>query len=298
MALLQIKNTLVVSEDGKSLIYTDITGQDDILNSTKYGEGGSNNLNYRKIDNYITEYQITKPDKSIVSIIDNKSINSAVDTGLLQSGTLVIPTDTLTKTFSLSDLNIAEALLPVGVYTIKIINWFWVVGEEGTFLKTDDNQLSTVTNPTNLQHNKYDDCLIKLLWGSNVSPYQKYEDCLKQDTTASSIEWGGSSTVITLNENITIDETPYLVFLGFETELNILIDKPFLDCYQPKIARISVQPKSCCPSCKSADIDNLYDMWMGYIGVLAQFASAKYNDANSNIIALNKICSSNCNCGC
>lgn len=300
MALLQIKNTLEVSEDGKSLIYTDTTGEDNLSGSTKYADPlGVNNTNYAKVDNYITEYQITKPDGTIISIIDNKDIYSAADVKLESSNTDVVPFDTSIKIFSLSDLNINESLLPVGVYKIKIINWFYINGEEGAFLKSSDTELTTSLNPDKLQSNKYDDSLIKLLWGSPDIPYQKYEDCLKQDTTASLIEWNGYSTTIVLNENITIpDVFAFLVFLGYETENAVLVDKPFLDCYQPKIARISVQPKSCCPTCKSADIDNLYDMWMGYLGVLAQFASGKYNDANNNIVSLSKICSSNCNCGC
>lgn len=298
MALLQIKNTLEVSEDGKSLIYTDITGEDNLSGSTKYSRGITN-TNYTKTNNYITEYQITKPDGTIISIIDNKAIDFAVDVRLESSNTNVVPLDTLVKTFSLSDLNINESLLPVGVYKIKIINWFYILADKGPFIKINNTKLITPLNPNKLQNNKYNEALIKLLWGSPDIPYQKYEDCLKQDTTASIIEWDGYSTTIVLNENITIaDKTVFLVFLGYETENAVLVDKPFLDCYQPKIARISVQPKSCCPTCKSADIDNLYDMWMGYLGVLAQFASGKYNDANSNMVTLGKICSSNCNCGC
>ena len=70
----------------------------------------------------------------------------------------------------------------------------------------------------------------------------------------------------------------------------VLTSGLFLDCFQHKIANISISESKCCKTCKSANVDNLTEMLLGYFGVEAQMEAGKYEMANNNIKALYKVC--------
>jgi hypothetical protein len=272
------KATLVVNDENNLLTLTDVTGEDNLANSTKYSTG-STNLNRNK-NNTISEFIITKEDGSIVTIKTNDLFSSVSPS--LAAKSVLVPKNGLSNTFTPQDLGYDTTVtkFPVGVIKIEYWTWYYLqLGQVITNLKTITAVDSTFTS---LRLGFVDTMQIKLI---------------KQ--SSSGIEANRQVSVVVDDENLTLEQDlpstfavndSVAIFAGYLTTVYVLTDGLFLDCFQPKIANISISESSCCKTCKSDNVNNLTEMLLGYFGVEAQMEAAKYEMANSNIKTLYKIC--------
>jgi len=271
---LEIKASLAFNETNTALIYTDITGEDNLAQSTKYSTGGSN-LNRTK-SNTFTELVLTSPEN--------------LDTTLLLTTGNVVPKDITTNSLLPASFNYTEGF-NVGVYKVKCYVWY-KIETTGTDSKADLTNLSLITatfdtdNFTSIRNGFADTSIIKIVQGSN-----------------SAIRTTGvvTGTTVALTEALpntfTVGEENVLVYAGYEVTVYALSDDKFLKCFQPKIAKISIQENDCCSRCKTDDVSALQNMFLGIFAVYAQFESGLYTDANANIKTLLKICEADgCKC--
>lgn len=262
------KATLEFNATKDTLVYTDITGEDNVLNSTKYSTG---NTNINRDSNYsFMELVLTSPDNltNTIELTNNPKF---------------------VKDLKAINFLYADNKFKVGVYKAKVYVWYLI----NTEYTGDVCLLDTTTQITgsfnsedfeSVRNGFADTKIIKIQQGS------------KSDIR----------TVATMsNETLTISQplvgfnvvSPVLVYAGYEVNVYALSDDEFLKCFQPKIAKTSLSETSCCSSCKSDDITNLNTMFLGLFGVYAQFESELYTDANSNIKTLLKICRADgCQC--
>lgn len=274
--------TLTVNAENNKLTLVDTTGEDNIASSTKYATG-STNPNRTK-NNILTECIVTKEDGTTISFTDNELI-STVTPNILAKGTL-IPKNSFTKEFTLSGLGygVETKKFPVGVVKIEYWSWYDLTG-------IVDNKC-IVLNSTTLYGEQAEFDTIKNGFGDT-----KYIKIIKKND--SSVQVNKTISSITDAENIVLEtalpssfplSAEVVVFAGYLTEVYVLTDGVFLDCFQPKITNINVVQTSCCKTCKSANVDNLTEMLVGYFGVQAQMESEEFDRANSNIKTLYKIC--------
>jgi hypothetical protein len=271
---LEIKGTLEFNSTNSELVYTDITGEDNIALSTKYSTG---NLNQNRTKaNTFTELILTSPD----------FLDSSV---LLTTGN-VVPADTFTSSLLPPNFNYNDGF-EVGVYKVKCFVWY-LIDTTATLDKCNLNSLTNVSasfalqNFTSVTNGFFDTPIVKITQGS-LSEIRTINTLNALDFTISEPL---PSTFVLGVESVN-------VYAGYEVTLRALSDDKFLKCFQPKIAKTSIQPTDCCARCKSSDVDNLSAMFFGVFSVYAQFESALYDDANANIKTLLKICQADgCKC--
>lgn len=273
---------LIVNKENNKLTLTDTTGEDNLAVSTKYASGITNPN--RTKNNIITEYVITREDGTVILIVENELI-STVTPNILAKGN-IIPKNSFSKEFTLSGLGYGPETLkfPVGVVKVEYWTWYNLTGI------VDDK--CVVLNNTTLSGEQSQFDTIK-----NGFADTKYIKIIKKSD--SSVQINNTISSITDSETIVL-ETPLptnlplgaevVIFAGYLTEVYVLTDGLFLDCFQPKITNINVMQTSCCKTCKSANVDNLTEMLLGYFGVQAQMESEEFDRANSNIKTLYKIC--------
>jgi transposase-like protein len=268
---LEIKGTLEFNSTNSELVYTDITGEDNIALSTKYSTG-STNVNRSKANTF-TEFVLTNPD--------------FLDSGVLLTTGNVVPADTFTNSLLPPNFNYNDGF-EVGVYKVKCYVWYEIDFLEGLGNLVTSTQISgsfDTANFDSIRNGFADTSIVKIVQGS--------KSAIRTVTSTAGTTATFSEALVgftTGTENIS-------VYAGYEVTLRALSDDKFLKCFQPKIAKTSIQPTDCCARCKSSDVDNLSAMFFGVFSVYAQFESELYDDANANIKTLLKICQADgCKC--
>lgn len=269
MALIP-KATLAFNATKDTLVYTDITGEDNLANSTKYSLG---NTNLNRDSNYtLMEMFLTNPDN-----LGNKAEFS--------SGLRFVK-DLKPANFEYNDG------FKVGVYKAKVYVWYLInmdnINNFGTLSETTEVGGSFIgDNLINIRNGFVDTKIIRIKQGSNVAI-----------RTVGTINVGGNSLTFTeplVGFNLNVENVN--IYAGYEVTVYALSDDEFLKCFQPKIAKTSLSETSCCSSCKSDDITNLSTMFLGIFSVYAQFESEIYTSANDNIKTLLKTCRADgCKC--
>jgi hypothetical protein len=291
MALIRVQ-TAELNQKGNLITLTDITGQDNIADSTKYATG-STNLNRSK-NNNISEVVITTPDKLVYTLVDNEAISTPV-IEIIAKGT-VFPKASLTKTISPTDIGLAStALFPDGVYKIEIYQHYILdTIEESTGVFLSNLSLSLLGYINTIKLGYVDTSLGKFILNNDtgtpvlLSSYTQF-----------------NNNILSVVSEIMLCDKPlftntiygYTCFATYKTTLYIKNTTNLLKCFQPKIAKISIEEKSCCSSCKENSQKSLEDIFYGLFIIDAQFADGLYEEANKGILTLNKICN-NEGCGC
>lgn len=267
---LQVKATLEFNAAKDTLVYTDITGEDNLANSTKYSLG---NTNLNRDSNYtLMEMFLTNP--------ENTESKAEFSSGLK------FVKDLKPTNFLYNDG------FKVGVYKAKVYVWYLIqmnnVDDYCTLTETTEVSGSFIAdNFLSIRNGFADTSIIKIQQGSKTAI-----------RTVSSIDVIGN--VLTISEPLsgfTLNSQNVNVYAGYEVTVYALSDDAFLKCFQPKIAKTSLKETSCCSSCKSDDITNLNVMFLGLFSVYAQFESELFTSANDNIKTLLKICNADgCKC--
>jgi len=283
MALIPVK-TVTINQAGDSITLADITGNYSANNTTGYGSP-----NRARSSNTITDFVITKPDGTQISVRNNIALTnptaSAVPT--------LVPKDALSRTFSISEVGYGASVgyFPVGVYKFEIYDWYKITGSSDT--ATINGISRTLVNLTGATFSSNtiglgDISIIKLINLSGVEENRYIGEVIGDEDF---------SVTQAFSEEDFPNTTECSLYAGYLTTVYLLVTTEFLKCFQPKIAKISMKEKSCCPTCKTSDIEVLSNMLFGLFSIDAQFKSGLYDAANKNIAALYKICQAeDCKC--
>ena len=272
---IELKATLQFNSNQQILKFTDITGADNIYPSTKYSTGSTNPNRLLSAVNHI-DFVLTNPD-----YLDSSVIIPTVDlTSYYSNG----------KELVSGNFNYTDGF-EVGIYKVKAYVWFLIDTTDGSDFctLTSSTQLSAVfagNNFDSVRNGFSDTKIVKVVQGSNSA--------IRTITSTN-----GSTATFSqpLPSSFSLNTLNVLVYAGYEITLSVLSDIKFLKCFQPKIAKVSIQENDCCPRCKSDDVSSLNSMFLGLFSVYAQVESELYSDANSNIKTLLKICNAdNCKC--
>lgn len=273
----------LINRENDTVTIEDITGEDNLVNSTKYSNG-INNPNKPTSSSILTLLVITKPDGTQQTIQLNNSITSVTPT-ISASTKNLVPANTLEVELDSSDLGLPNVQFDTGVYIVEV------------FVFTEVNLGGIVPPLTSLSTNR--------IVGSSTA-FDSITDGFGDTDIIYIISQADSSKrqlnyieEIIDSENIILSESlssvftngiPVTIFAGYKTTTYVKADKDLLDCYLPKIAKISVEEKKCCSTCGGETISNLTDILMGIFDIEAQLSIGMYEEANKNVISLTKEC--------
>jgi hypothetical protein len=276
--------TAVINQAATLITYTNNTG---VYNGTT-NPGGYGTPN-RSNDNDITDFIITKPDGTVVTIRNNKALTEPTQAAV----PVVVPSAALTKTFTPVDLGYDTSYLtfPDGIYKLDCWTWYRVVGEAATVGEVvSSGKVVTISDGTfeALTTGFADTRWIKII-NTEADERDRY------------IETILSNTEISLSQALDAekfpDSTEVSIYAGYLTTVYLKVINGLLTCIQPKMAKYSLSAKSCCKQCGSPSIDKAMEIFFGIFSVDAQFKVGLYSEANKNIAALNKMCASeDCKC--
>jgi hypothetical protein len=276
MALIP-KGTATVNQKGDIITYTDITSvYNGSTNPTGYGTPNRGNANH------ITDFVITKPDGSVVTIRNNEALTNPTQAAL----PVLVPANALSKTFTPANLGYSTSTLkfPDGIYKMECWMWYRITGV-GEVSSASSAYLSGA-NFNSITVGFGDTSWVKII-DQQLKESNRYATIVDGENITVSEPWGSDFTV---SESISI-------YAGYVTTIYIKVINGLLSCIQPKMAKISMTEKSCCKLCGSSDIDKAMEVFFGVFSVDSQFKVGLYEEANNNIIALNKLCASeDCKC--
>ena len=289
--VLKIVQTAELNQKGNIITLKDITGADNILDSTKYATG-STNLN-RNIQNSISEVIITTPTNTVYSIVDNLAMTTS-NANIIAKGT-VFPNESTTKLIAPTDIGLtSNSLFPDGIYKIEVYQHYLIDNiEDGTGYRISDLSL-TLGGYTNTIKLGYVDTLLGKFVANNdggtpalLASYTQFNNNVLSVT----------GDTMLCDKPIFTSVLGYTCFATYKTTLYVKNTTNLLNCFQPKIAKISISEKSCCASCKDTPQKAIEDIFYGLFIIDAQFADGLYDEANKGILTLNKICNNEgCNC--
>jgi hypothetical protein len=294
---LELIATGTLDKTGKIITINDVTGGDNLAGSKKYSTGITN-LNRSK-NNTVTEIVITMANGTVHTFYKNASFNS-VDINISATDeNNLMPKTVVSVDISNLELGI-NTVLPVGIIKVEYYVWYILSGltsGQGKKLTTTTISVAGTTN-LNLNSFLYDTDLIKVIYSSTTVPISQAKVVTNVVTN---IDTYLNTKVINLNKPILNELIPenssVIIMAGYKTTVYIKSDVELLECFQPKIAKTSIQKKSCCSTCKGSDIDALKDVLDGLFIVDAQLEAELYVQADSNLKTLLKICKSDgCNC--
>lgn len=280
----------VINKNGDTFTVNDITGEDNLITSTKYATG-STNVNHPKADNIITEMLVTMPDSTVLPLLVYNSLISVVTPNIAATTQLPIPASSFTMNLIASQLGLTNTLFTDGMYRFDTTIWMAIknsgVGTTlGSDLKTITGTTTFFTVPkTGLGDTKY----IKII---------KNSDSTKNINSTCTIT---SDTVLVLDAALTtfVDGDNVTIYAGYKVTFYIKANANLLKCFMPKVAKRSVAKKKCCKTCGQTEIDQLSEMYLAMFDIEAQIDVGMYDIANRNILALGKICRSiECNSEC
>lgn len=285
-----------INQLGDTITIVDNTGEDNILDSTKYSTGGTN-LN-RNITNQLTDVIITLPDGTSVSIRNNilidSSVVSTINPPLPVTSPLPIPNSGFTKAINTALANILSTqIFPVGVYTIKYNSWYLIpcTGNGGSFTLSSSVGITDASNTSllnTIRSGFSDTSLIKI--------FKTTDTTIESENVVDTITDAHNIILNKPLSNLVIGDKVF-IFAGYSNTLYVKVQTDLLSCFQPKIAKSTIRKRSCCKTCKSSDIDEYVEILFGIFAVDAQFQNGDYPTANSNLQTLLKICQSkDCNC--
>ena len=294
---LELIATGTLDKTGKIITINDVTGGDNLADSKKYSTGITN-LNRSK-NNTVTEIVITMANGTVHTFYKNASFNS-VDINISAADeNNLMPKTVVSVDISNLELGI-NTVLPVGIIKVEYYVWYILSGLTGGQGKKLTTTTISVAGATNLNLNSflYDTDLIKVIYSSTTVPMSQAKVVTNVVTN---IDTYLNTKVINLNKPILNELIPenssVIIMAGYKTTVYIKSDIELLECFQPKIAKTSIQKKSCCSTCKGSDIDALKDILDGLFIVDAQLEAELYVQADSNLKTLLKICKSDgCNC--
>jgi len=288
---LKIVQTAELNQTGNLITLKDITGTDNILDSTKYATG-STNLN-RNIQNSISEVVITTPTNTVYSIIDNLNIVTS-SINIIAKGT-VFPNQNTTKLITPTDIGLtSNSLFPDGIYKIEVYQHYLINNiVDGTGYRINDLSLTLEGYSNTIKLGYVDTLLGKFITNASVTPAFLTSFTQFNNNVLSVI-----SDVMLCDKPLFISTVNgYTCFATYKTTLFVKNTTNLLNCFQPKIAKISISEKSCCSSCKDTPQKAIEDIFYGLFIIDAQFADGLYDEANKGILTLNKICNNEgCNC--
>lgn len=274
------KGTISINQENDTITVVETTS---VYNGTTNPNGfGSPN---RGNANDITDFVITKPDGSVVTIRNNEALTNPTQAAV----PVLLPANTLSKVFTPTDLgySVTTLVFPDGVYTFLYRLCYRITG---TPVTSANGKIITLSGAS----------FNSLTAGFGDTVYIKVinQDAVEYNGSIASID---SDTQLTLDEALDLDAFPdgttVSIYACYLTNIRLKNINNLLKCFQPKVAKMSLAVKKCCNQCKSSEIDNLMEIFLGMFGVDAQFKMGLYSQANANIATLNKICSSqSCSC--
>jgi hypothetical protein len=276
------KGTVAINQAGDVITFTDTTGvYNGSTNPTGYGTPNRGNANH------ITDFIITKPDASQTTVRNNEALTTPTQAAV----PVLVPANALTKTFtpSLAGYDTSYLTFPDGVYKFSYRMWYRVVGTVTTTgLVSGSGKVITFADST------FTDNVL----GFGDTRWVKVLNAAgeENDRYVSTIT---SNTEIILSQaldNVSDGDT-VTIYAGYYTDIYLMVTNGLLRCIQPKMAKYSLGEQSCCKQCGSPSINKAMEVFFGIFSVEAQFTVGLYAEANANISALNKICSSeDCKC--
>lgn len=285
-----------LDKTGKIITVNDITGGDNLASSTKYSTGGINPN--RTKNNTVTEVVITLPNGNVFTFFKNNAFNS-VDISILATDSAnVMPKTVLFNSFTNTELA-TNLVLPTGIAKIEYYVWYFLAcleDAQGIKLSTTTIDVTGI-NSYDLEATLYDTDLIKLVSADSLLSMANAKTFTNKVTN---LDTYISTKIMQLDKPISNTDLPVntrvIVLAGYKTTEYLKLDVELLECFQPKIAKLAIQEKSCCATCKSTNVDALEDILTGLFVVDAQIEAGLWDNADKNLKALLKICKSNgCN---
>jgi hypothetical protein len=284
---LEIKFKGSINRDATEIYFEDVTGADNNAGSSKYSTG-STNLNKAVADNQITEYYITLPNGEEKLLFTNISITSVVP-NIPSAGFTTVPNAGNILTLLANNINIPELVFSEGVFIITAKVWFLAKNAFGntgtTTYNASQNALAGVGTGYLSLKSFGDTSLVKIIKQSDST--KVVDNIVLKNTNA---------TDTFLNLQFPLNSTDFqngdqlIIYAGHTSKFYVKNDVQFMNCFLPKIAKISVAKENCCKSCGQSKIDSLHKLLMGIFSVNAQLDIGMLEEANKNLIALGKEC--------
>lgn len=267
-------NTLITIED--------ITGvYNSGTNPNGYGSPNRGNVND------ILDVIITTPEGVKYSFRNNAILTDPSAAAI----PVLMPANALTKTFTPAQLGFNSGVLNVGVYKVEYFTWYRISG------------VGQINNDSSRKQ-------INLIGGSFTSETAGFGTSAKWvkliDTTHGvheykMVEQVVSDTVLLAESSFSADYFPptanVSIYAGYLATAYFKADALLQACYQPKIAALSIEEKSCCKTCAYDSTDALMDIMIGLEVVDIQTGKELYSKANEGLQTLYKVCKGeSCKC--
>lgn len=271
------KTSLSLNQANTLITLTDITGvYNATTNPNGYGSPNRGNVNQ------IVDIVVTRPDNVKFTF----RFNDALTDPFQIAKPVLMPANTLSKTIKPTDLGLLNDtdVLPIGVYKVDYYTWYRLA-DTGIVGNSSRNQINHLTGTFTSETTGFG---TSAKWIKVIEQGHNYESDSRINTVV-------SDGVVTLdtplpNQPWFAIDTIVSIYAGYLSTSYVLADAQLLSCFNPKIARLSIQPKSCCSQCRTTDTDILTDILLGISGIESQFKLGLYDNANKAIQTLYKVC--------
>lgn len=266
-------NTLITIED--------ITGvYNSGTNPNGYGSPNRGNVNN------IVDIIITTPKGDKYSFRNNDALTDPS----VAAVPVLMPANSLTKTFTPAQLAFTNNVLEVGVYKVEYYTWYRISGV-GYIDGTSRKQINLIGGNFTSETAGFGTSAkwIKLIDTTHgVHEYKMVEQVV-------------SGTVVLAESAFSLEYFPNTanvsIYAGYLATAYFKADALLQACYQPKIAALSIEAKPCCNTCGYKNTDVLMDIMMGLEIVDIQMVKELYSSANEGLQTLYKICTGeSCKC--
>jgi hypothetical protein len=271
------------NQQNNLITVTDITS---VYNATTNPDGyGSPN---RGNSNDIVEFTITKPDGTTVSF----TYNGVLTDPAAPAVPVLMPANALSKVFTALQLGVTDAIIPLGMYKVEYRTWYRLAGTVYVEdeVRTEINHMTTGSFTSETAG-----------FGTSAKWLKLINSITGNTETRGVAEVVSDSSVLADQELSPVLFPPGSVasiYAGYLATTYVKLDAQLQNCYQPKIAALSIEETNCCPTCPTnKSIDTLMDIMMGIEIVDVQFENGLYEEANNNLQTLYKVCQGeNCKC--
>lgn len=203
---------------------------------------------------------------------------------------VLMPANTLTKTFTPAQLAFTNDVLEVGVYKVEYFTWYRISG------------VGQINDSGRKQVNLIGGNFTSETAGFGTSAvWIKLIDLTHGTHEYKMVEQVVSDSVVLAESPFSLDYFPATanvsIYAGYLATAYFKADALLQACYQPKIAALSIEPKPCCNTCGYNTTDTLMDIMMGLEIVDIQMEKELYSKANEGLQTLYKICTGeSCKC--